>query len=400
MIDVAYSSVHQAFQLALAAQEENCLRHFHCSIYDADGKWGGLLGRVLRPGTLHSRKVQGLDVSHVVEHPWPLVRKMVYDRFYGSDTGDWLDANDAFDRAVAARLAKSPAKAFIGTETCDLHCLRMCQEMGTIRIHDCPQLHPQFLEEVMLEASERSGVRWHGTGEKPDMQKRKLEEYELAEHLLIYSNVHRRSFERAGFHPDQLFQWPLWVDTDFWLLADGKKRDCVSPLRFLFVGSINLRKGMPFFMEALRLLDRTCALTLVGTPSAEVSIPSKIGGCSITLAGPMSKTALREAYGAHDVFILPSVADSFGFVALEAMACGLPVILTENCGAPVPAPEWRVPAMDSRALAQRMAWYLDDPVRVAVDGVQAEKFAGEFTPAVYRGGIRGLLRQIDVCGKN
>lgn len=399
MIDVAYSSVHQAFQLALAAQEENCLRHFHCSIYDAKGKWGGLLSRVLSPGALHSRKVQGLDVSHVVEHPWPLMRKMASDWLHRGDAGDWLAANDAFDKAVAVNLMRSPVKAFIGTETCDLHCLRACKDAGTVRIHDCPQLHPHFLEKVMREASERSGVRWLGTGEKPEMQRRKLDEYALAEHLLLYSDVHRRSFEEAGFLPGQLYQSPLWVDTDFWRVQGRQKDEAIKSVRFLFVGSVSLRKGIPFLIEALKLLQRSCALTLVGPSSSEVHIPPVVGGCSITLTGPMSKAGLRDTYAAHDVFVLPSVADSFGFVALEAMACGLPVILTDNCGAPVPASEWRVPAMDPAALARRMAWYLDDPSRISVDRALAEKFAGGFRPDVYRQGIRRLLRQLNVCGK-
>lgn len=266
-----------------------------------------------------------------------------------------------------------------------------------MRIHDCPQFHPRFFEQVMQEASERSGVRWLGTCEKPEMEERKLREYELAEHLLVYSEVHRRSFESAGFRPVQLFECPLWVDTEFWKVTKPRTSDHAAPLRLLFGGSVNLRKGIPFLMEALRRLRRTCTLTLAGPLSKEVQIPAEAGGCVITLTGPLSKDALRDAYSTHDVFVLPSVADSFGFVALEAMACGLPVVLTENCGAPVPDPSWRVPAMDADRLATRIAWYLDDPSRAIEDGIKGAEFARQFSPENYRQGIRGLLREVNAC---
>jgi len=58
---------------------------------------------------------------------------------------------------------------------------------------------------------------------------------------------------------------------------------------------------------------------------------------------PQSKAALRELYCKHDIMVFPSLSDSFRFVAMETMACSLPVIVTQNCGVPVPEELWRVP---------------------------------------------------------
>jgi glycosyltransferase involved in cell wall biosynthesis len=110
--------------------------------------------------------------------------------------------------------------------------------------------------------------------------------------------------------------------------------------------------------------------------------------------GVQGKGELRRLYAAHDVLVLPSLADSFGFVALEAMACGLPVIVTENCGVPVPDPSWRVPVMDSEAIARRLEYYADNREALERDGLLAQQFARQLTPERYRDQIKNLFLRI------
>ncbi len=114
----------------------------------------------------------------------------------------------------------------------------------------------------------------------------------------------------------------------------------------------------------------------------------------VKLLAPRSKSALRELYWQHDVLVLPSLGDSFGFVALEAMACGLPVIVTENCGVPVPEPAWRVPIMDSEAIANRLEYYAGDRAALEQDGRIAAEFARQYTPERYRDQIKCLFRRL------
>ncbi|MGV3660326.1 MAG: glycosyltransferase family 4 protein [Prosthecobacter sp.] len=392
---MAYSGVHQAFQLALAAHEDGALQAFYCSLYNAPGKWGHVLERFFGPKALASRQVAGLPPEKAVEFPWPLLWKALRDKVVKGRTNDWLEVNDAFDRWTARQLKKSAPRVFVGGETCDLHSLEAAGRIGAVRVHDCPQLHSLFLHEVMKEAGERAGMDVKFTPDLPGMAERKRREYELADKLLIYSDVHRRSFLRAGFAEDRLFQCPLWVDPVLWFRdKPAGLADLSRPLRLLFVGSINLRKGIPFLLAAIRQCGKAVQLTLVGPRGEECEGLLRDAGDHVQIMPPQTKADLRLTYSSHDVFVLPSVADSFGFVSLEAMSCGLPAIVTENCGAPVPDESWRVPPMNADALAARIMLYALDRALVAQHADLAVRFAAQFGPTTYRRNIRGLYQQV------
>jgi glycosyltransferase involved in cell wall biosynthesis len=242
------------------------------------------------------------------------------------------------------------------------------------------------LETLMQQASDACDLPWKGFPDGEAMKERKLQEYELANRLMVYSEFHGQSFVSQGVAPERLFQNPLWVDTDFWQPVTTLKRSHASAgtLHLLFVGELSLRKGLPFLFKALELLDAPVRLTLAGRPTDQVTIPSRIGRAEIAATGPLTKHRLRELYAQHDLLVLPSIADAFGWVAVEAMACGIPVLLSENCGAPVPDPKWRVPALNSPAIAARLQHYLDEPEQLLHDASLCCAFALQFTPKRFR----------------
>jgi glycosyltransferase involved in cell wall biosynthesis len=136
--------------------------------------------------------------------------------------------------------------------------------------------------------------------------------------------------------------------------------------------------------------DKSVSLTLVGGLDDELRPFLKNYEGKINVLPPCTKTELRKHYQSHDLLILPSLGDSFGFVAMEAMACGAPVVVSENCGAPVPDPSWRVPVMDSAAIARRFEYYAANPQALEQDRQVARRFALRFTPERYREKIKEL----------
>jgi glycosyltransferase involved in cell wall biosynthesis len=103
----------------------------------------------------------------------------------------------------------------------------------------------------------------------------------------------------------------------------------------------------------------------------------------VRFVGHVPKADLPELYRRASVFVLPSLADSYGLVTLEAMACGLPVIVTENCGSKEAVREgvdgFVVPIRDPQALATALRRLYDDPDRRHAMGRVAATRAREFT---------------------
>ena len=130
---------------------------------------------------------------------------------------------------------------------------------------------------------------------------------------------------------------------------------------YLMVGSGFERKGVPQLLEALaRLANRTARLVVVGADRRTNALRRRADalglGSRVIFAG--AQREVRSWYGAADCFVLPTLYDPFPNAALEAMASGLPVITSSNCGAAefiVDADNGFVcDALDIAALADRM----------------------------------------------
>jgi glycosyltransferase involved in cell wall biosynthesis len=295
---------------------------------------------------------------------------------------------------VARRIRRSACRIFVGVETCSAESLAVARECGKVRVLDCPGVDAEFLDEMAAEAGAALGITTVGQADSPAMRERKRREIELADAILLCSEAQARIFRERCSIAKNLYVAPLWVDSHFWRPAEGCGEPGSAPLRALFVGKINLRKGVPFLIRAMSECKIPVSLTLVGGVDDELRPFLKNYEGKINILAPCTKTELRKQYQSHDILVLPSLGDSFGFVAMEAMACGLPVVVSENCGAPVPDPSWRVPVMDSAAIARRFEYYAANPQALDQDRQAARRFALRFTPERYREKIKELYLQL------
>ncbi len=155
---------------------------------------------------------------------------------------------------------------------------------------------------------------------------------------------------------------------------------------FLFVGSGYARKGVARAIEALARLPGDCYLVVVGRDkalSAYKRIARRFGVHNrVALLGPQIET--RPFYGAADAFVLPTLYDPCPNAALEAMACGLPVITSTKCGAAELVLEHDAgligPARDIDALAANMTKLIDPQTRAEL-GARAREAVLPLTPA-------------------
>ena len=152
-------------------------------------------------------------------------------------------------------------------------------------------------------------------------------------------------------------------------------------LRLLFAGCLEPHKGLVDAIEALAILRHGGAaarLAVAGdgrererarSLAAELSVDS-----AIDWRGTLAKSAMPSFYASGDVLLMPSkprgsggVEESFPYTALEAMACGIPVIAYHTGGLPELIKDGHtgilVPAGDNRALAAAAMLFTDDALQ-------------------------------------
>lgn len=244
--------------------------------------------------------------------------------------GQWV--HNRFSRQLAGLIPKD-TQYFIGLSSFCLEALEVCRANGIPCAVDHGSLHQSEDFRLVTEEAQRWGLAMP-SGESPDwIIKKENEEFHKADHVFVLSSVARDSMVRRGIPSGKIFVNPCGVDlAQFY---PGEKRDAV--FRVIQVGGVTLRKGVLTLLDAFGKAKLPNAeLWFVGggleTSGLQSSI-NKLDATNVTFHQPVPQAQLREYYNQSSVFVLASVADGFGMVVAQAMACGLPVIVTENVGA-------------------------------------------------------------------
>lgn len=127
------------------------------------------------------------------------------------------------------------------------------------------------------------------------------------------------------------------VDTEMFPRRRGKRRP--GPLRLVCVCRLVRRKGLEHLVHAVGdLRDTGAELEIVGSGQQYEHLASLIDGLGLAdrvkLTGYVPRERLADHYNAADIFVLPSISESFGQVLLEAMSTGLPVVASRVGGIP------------------------------------------------------------------
>jgi glycosyltransferase involved in cell wall biosynthesis len=159
-------------------------------------------------------------------------------------------------------------------------------------------------------------------------------ECDLADRIVVNSEWSREGLIRSGLPGEKLSVIPL--------AYEGSKIACARsypayftperPLRLLFLGQVNLRKGIARLLDAARMLrDEPVEFWIVG-PVQVANAMTIARDARVKWFGPVTRNQAAENYRAADVFILPTLSDGFAITQLEAQASGLPIICSKFCG--------------------------------------------------------------------
>jgi len=146
-------------------------------------------------------------------------------------------------------------------------------------------------------------------------------------------------------------------------------------------------KGMKWLMEALQIFNPEIPTTLLIFQDGE-AFEMLSDKYKVIRTGWISDAELSSALSAADIFLMPSIQESFGLMAVEAMACGLPVIVFEGSALPsiikVPVGGISVPSKNSNELAKAIKLLMDDEeLRIRI-GKQARNLVeSDYTESQY-----------------
>jgi glycosyltransferase involved in cell wall biosynthesis len=227
-----------------------------------------------------------------------------------------------------ARLAPACCYAFtqVAAET-----LAWARAAGVPAILESPNGHLRAFREVYREEARRwLGARWAGHPSEA-MVRRVEREYELADRIRVSSEWSRRSLVAGGVPPAKLEVLQQAIDLSRWSPAPARPPP-VGPIRLVFVGTLDLRKGFAYLLEAIRRLGPArFELEVVGATGDRLSRrlwQEKSCGLAVRVAPGDPIAALGRA----ELFVLPTLEDGSPFAVAEAMASGLPVVVPTSCG--------------------------------------------------------------------
>jgi glycosyltransferase involved in cell wall biosynthesis len=157
----------------------------------------------------------------------------------------------------------------------------------------------------------------------------------LADRIVVNSEWTRESLIRAGIAAEKLSTIALPYEPSDGAAFDRAYPPAFSaqrPLRVLFVGTALVAKGVADLLLALEHLDGVpIEMNFVGDQALEVPQRFK-DDPRLHWHGRVDRTAVMTHYRANDVLIFPSHSDGFGMAQVEALAWGLPIIASRNCG--------------------------------------------------------------------
>lgn len=154
-----------------------------------------------------------------------------------------------------------------------------------------------------------------------------LQEYELADLILVFSQKAAASFRARGFPEEKLFYLPNGVDVD--RFQPGTR----PPIfRAIFSGALIKRKGIHLLLEAWHRLNlKNAELRLVGSVHGEAKpYLEKYWRDNIKVIGFVRD--VEKYLGQGTIYIFPSELEGSAKTVNEAAACGLPVITTREAG--------------------------------------------------------------------
>ena len=164
--------------------------------------------------------------------------------------------------------------------------------------------------------------------------KRELYEYEKSDFILTPSNFAKKTFIEKGFHKIEKINFPVNTERFYHIKKSIDNKKFV----ITFLGQISLQKGFHYLLKAFKEFKHPKKeLQVIGLHTSDkkffLDIIKKERIDNIIFKNHIPNTELKYFLNKSDCFVLPSIQDGYAISVIQAIACGIPVIVTKNTGA-------------------------------------------------------------------
>jgi len=329
-----------------------------------------------------------------IEYWW----KLKHASTPGESTAAKLEAADKLAKKVAARAAGF--NAVYGFNSASSKLFRHCKTMQAACILDQTMGARRHHEELMKD--ERN--RWKDWETElhdsriDEFIDRELEEWQLADLILCPSKFVLDSIVSCGADAAKCRIVPYGVQAAKYAAKPAAAASPDGAIHVLFVGSVGLRKGVQYLLEAARLLAAKAEFRVIGPISCDTDKLTQAAPSNARLIGRVPHSEIASHYAWADVFCLPSLFEGSATVTYEALAAGLPVICTENTGSIVRDGHdgCIIPIRNAEAIAAKLDTLANDRDLLARMSENASARAHEFTWEEYGKRLVAAIQELGV----
>lgn len=213
--------------------------------------------------------------------------------------------------------------------------IKKAKKQGIKVVVDHSIANRKYIESVLKDEYEKYKIKFD-YDQSSKFWKIVQKDCDEADLLLVNSDFVKETFIKYGYKPNKIKVLYLGVRKDFFNLKRSYKID--ATLKILFVGTFGFRKGGEYILKALDILNSRnfkYKFTLIGPTNGFDDIIEKYNTSNIEFINYVKYDDLKSYYSNSDIFLFPSLCEGSTRAGMEAMAAGLPVIVTQNCGIPV-----------------------------------------------------------------
>lgn len=305
---------------------------------------------------LPKNKVDCVLIKEILERSWS---KLPY--FLKSFYNPQIFIHDLYDKLASKKV--TPSDIFVGWSGFALRTIRILKAQGVITIVERGSSHIEYQNDILRDEYEKWGIKTKPFQlPHPKIIEKELREYEEADYISIPSSFVKKTFLEKGISETKLIQIPYGVDLS--AFRQIQKNDAV--FRVIFAGSITLRKGVHYLLQAFSELNfKDSELLLIGSITDEMKPFFKKYEGKYKWIGPIPQNELYKYYSHGSVFVIMSIEEGLALVQPQAMACGLPVICTTNTGGDVIIRDgvdgFIIPIRDIDALKEKLLFLYENP---------------------------------------